>query len=455
MFVPLIYETLVKYDTQFNARPGLATSWNWSTDSRRLTLTLRPDVRFHSGRPFNSEIAKFNLERLRDPALGSTWRNYANAMHSSAPDPSTLIIEFDTPLRGSFDVLAGTFMADPETLDEANSGRNFVGTGPFRFLEWVPADHVTVRRNPDYWQAGRPYLDQVELRIIPDAQSALVWLQTGRVDWVSGVPAQDARRLQSDPTYQVLLTASGGQFYYVGLDLTVPAFADERVRQAFNYALNRPRIVDTALYGMGRAASIPWPQYSPGYDAAQDQTYTFDLVKARQLFAAAGWNPSTPVVLSLSNALAVTRPLAEIYQADLATIGVNLMFQGLDNADFSARLGNGRFGNAWLASMGFMNLSPATFLSSSFVLGIRNASHFESQRYEDLVDQVILETDAPRLKALLHEVNQIILDESFVMPIVEGTGRDIGPDVARTSVHNVMWDTFGIFDYANIWLHMT
>ena len=166
----LVYDTLVSYDTQLNPRPRLATRWEWSSDARRLTLSLRSGVKFHTGRAFTSDDVKFNLEHLREPAVGSQWRNYANAMHISTPDATTLVIDYDTPVKSSFDALAATFIADPQTLDQTNGGKNFVGTGALRFREWAPGDHLLVERNPDYWQPGKPYLDQVDLRITPDPQ---------------------------------------------------------------------------------------------------------------------------------------------------------------------------------------------------------------------------------------------------------------------------------------------
>jgi peptide/nickel transport system substrate-binding protein len=448
----LLYDTLVSYDPQFMPRPRLATSWEWSSDARRLTLTLRPDVKFHTGRPFTSADAKFNLEHLREPAVGSQWRTYATAMHISTPDPTTLVIDYDAPVKSSFDVLAGTFMADAQTLDDTNIGKGFVGTGPFRFREWLPGDHLTVDRNPDYWQPGKPYLDSVELRLTPDPQGALVALESGAIDWMSGVPAPDARRLQTDPNYQVMLTASGGTFHYLGLDLTSPLFADPRVHQAFNYALNRPRMVDTALAGFGRPACIVWPRQSPAYDAAQDATYSFDLAEAGQLLAAAGWDPDAEVPLALASLLRFSVPMAQIYQADLATVGVKLAIQEQSNADFFSRLQTGGFGGAWLTTMAFMQLSPATFLNSAFPVRVPNTSHFEAPRYRDLLVQINGETDPAALKTELHEVTQIMLDESFIAPIAESASATSGPEVAHTNVQNASWDSFGLFAYENIWL---
>jgi peptide/nickel transport system substrate-binding protein len=101
----------------------------------------------------------------------------------------------------------------------------------------------------------------------PDQQTALVAFESGLVDWVTGVSGQDARRLESNPACHVLLTGAGGNYYYVGLDTSLPALADKRVRQAFSYAVNRQRIVDSVLAGYGRPASTIWPPQSPGYDA--------------------------------------------------------------------------------------------------------------------------------------------------------------------------------------------
>jgi ABC-type transport system substrate-binding protein len=144
--------------------------------------------------------------------------------------------------------------------------------------------------------------------------------------------------------------------------------------------------------------------------------------------------------------------MAQIYQADLSTIGVDLSIQELQNADFLSRLLTGGFGGAWMVGMGFMNLSPATFLTSALTVRRPNPSHFDTPRYAQLIDQIVAETDDQKLKALLHEVTQIWLDEAFVLPIAEGAGRDTGPEVARASVRDVTWDPFALFSYDDVWL---
>ncbi len=129
----MIYDTLLAYDEQFNIQPRLATGWAWSSDLRELTLRLRSDVAFHSGRPFTSDDARFNLERVRDPSDGSQWQNYAQLMEVTAPTPDVLVIRYDAPVRSSVDALVLTYMADPQTLDQIASGGPFIGTGAFKF----------------------------------------------------------------------------------------------------------------------------------------------------------------------------------------------------------------------------------------------------------------------------------------------------------------------------------
>jgi peptide/nickel transport system substrate-binding protein len=448
----LVFDTLLVYDQQLNPQPRLATSWTWSPDFLQLTLQLRPGVTFHTGRRFTSDDVRFNLERLRDPALASQWLNYAKLMQIATPSPDTVVITYQAPAPSTLDALALTFMADPQTLGQTAAGAQFVGTGPFRFQEWQPGDHLTVVANSTYWQPGKPYLDQVELHVLHDPQTGLVTLEAGGLDWLSGVSGPDAQRLQADAAYQVLRTGSGGVFYYLGLNVRVPALADKRVRQAFAYAVNRQRLVDIALSGFGRPASIPWPRQSPAYDASLDGSYTYDPARARQLLDAAGWDADTVLPISVPTNLQVYSQLAQIIQANLADIGVRATVQTLDQPDYVARFQKGQFDGAWINTIGFMNLSPATFFETSLAVRLPNVSNFSSLQYQDLINQTFAATDDQSLQQGLQDLTRIVLDESFVVMLAESDGQQSGLEVARTGVRDITWDRFGGFAYQNVWL---
>jgi peptide/nickel transport system substrate-binding protein len=451
-FNSMVYDTLVRYDADLNPQPALATSWTWSSDFRRLTLAMRSGVQFHSGRLFTSQDARSNLERLRSPLVGSQWRGYAESMHVETPDDGTLVINYDAPLRSSFDVLALAFMADPLTIDQSAEGREFIGTGPFRFKEWAQGDHVALVRSSNYWQAGKPYVEAVELRVFADPATAVASLEADALDWLTGVPGQDAKRLSTAPAYKVLLSGSGGTFYYVGLDVTHPSLVDRRVRQAFGYALNRARMVDVALYGFGRPTCIAWPQRSIGYDAVQDQTYVYDLERARALLRDAAWDSTTTVPLIIPDFVSLAKPAAQVLQSDLQSVGVQVSIQPLSPAEFGSRGLKGQFGGAWISPTTFMNLSPATFLMTSSNVRIPNAANFVTPQYKQSIDQVVNATDDQALKSAVHQVTQIMLDEAFMLPFAEGAGQLNGPEVARTRVNDARWDAFGLFAYQDIWL---
>ncbi len=371
--LPLVYDTLVRYDHNLNPEPRLATRWEWSNDFRLLTLWLRKDVKFHTGRPFTSVDAKFNLERLRDPTVGSQWLNYSKLMTVSAPAPDMLTIAYDAPVKSSFDALALTYIADPATLDSTVAGRDFVGTGPFRFKEWATYDHFSVVRNSDYWQPGKPHLDEIDLQIVPDSNTAVLALD-------------------------------------------------------------------------------PWPRQSLAYDATQDATYSYDLSRARQLLEAAGWDPNYTLSVTIPSSLALAEPMAQILQADLASIGVRAAIRKIPFADFISFAVKGGYGGAWIVSMALMNLSPATYLRTSLAVRVPNASYFSSPRYLQLMDETASATDDAHLKAGLHEMTQIMLDEAFVLPIAEGFGQQTGAEVARDAVKNITWDAIGFIAFEDVWL---
>ncbi len=446
----LVYDRLVSYDTKLNVVPRMAQSWEWSPDFLQLTFKLRPGIKFHSGRAFTSEDAKFNLDRIKDPALNSQWRNYAALFKFETPDAQTLVIKFDAPRKSAFDAIPGTFMADRETIDQVKDGKAFVGTGPFKFKEWQPNDHFTVVRNPDYWQAGKPYLDQVDVKITPDAQAAVLALESGGIDWLTGAEPQDARRLEKDKKYQLLVADTGGGFWYVGMDVKAPALADKRVRQALGYLIDRKRLIDTALFGFGTPASALWPESSPAFDKGQNEFYSYDPAKARQLLQAAGYDTNQTVSFTLSNAYPPTHPMTEVYQQDLAKAGIKINIQKYEHPVYLPKLQRGEFGGAWMSTIGFMNFHPATFFISAFPVRIPNASNYVSDRYKQLIDLTYAETDDTKLKAQLKELTQIMLDEAFVVAIAKQIGGASGQTVTTTKVKGLTYDMAGWIAYEEV-----
>jgi peptide/nickel transport system substrate-binding protein len=164
------------------------------------------------------------------------------------------------------------------------------------------------------------------------------------------------------------------------------------------YAINRQRLVDIALAGFGRPASIAWPQQSPAYDATQDGTYTYDSAHARQLLDAAGLDAGTVLPISIPGGLQIYNQLAQVIQANLADVGVQAAVQTLDQPDYVARFQKAQFDGAWINPISYMNLSPDTFFKTSLAVRLPNVSNFFLQQYQALIDQTFAVTDDQSLQ---------------------------------------------------------
>ena len=211
-------------------------------------------------------------------------------------------------------------MESPDAATKAN------GTGPFSFVEWLPADHVTMQRNPNYWDKNLPYLDSLQTKIFRDAQAMIVGLEAGALDEVDSPGLQDLVRLKADPRFQALVVAASGQFVCMVANTTVAPTDNKQFRQAINYAINRKRFVDTFFQGIiADFQDLPFPPQAPAYDAERSKRYTFDLDKAKSLLQASGVSdPDIELVYSSTTFGDLNQTLAQIIHSDLGSIGINV-----------------------------------------------------------------------------------------------------------------------------------
>lgn len=411
-----VFDSLLEYDKARTPQPALAESWEFAPDSLSLTLKLRPAL-FHSGRPFSAEDVKFNLARVRAPEVGSPLQGYAAMIAAvETPDPRTVVLRFARPRRTILDLLHALLIGDRESLDRIKDGGPIVGTGPFRFKEWLPRDRFTLERNPHYWQPNLPYLDAVKTRIIADDTARLIDFQTGKSDVLAALPLASANDLVQSGLFEIESPPFATAVHCLGADLAFSPLADARVRQALNCTIDRPLLVQRALSGQGRATPLLWQPGSPAYAAEQEAAYQFDPPKAKQLLDQAGWDAAT-VVPVFTGPEQTAAAIAALLQDDCEKIGVKLAVQRLEQADFDRRLAAGSFRGLWLGTVDFIRLQPATPFVQAAALRPGNPSHYSSARYTALIDRLLDETDEAKLKPAYAEITQLLLDESFVMPL--------------------------------------
>ena len=336
-----LYDTLILYDPEKNIMPRLAESWAANEEGTQLTLNLRQGVRWHNGREFVADDVVANFELASDETTGRNMHaKVKNVENVTAPDDYTVVIDFKSPTPDMFDILDAMSLMAPETFDSLDTMA--IGTGPFKFVEWIPGDHVALVRNDDYWEEGYPYLDEVIIKAYSDQQALVTAVETGVIDVAVGVPMNDLQRLE-DANVATKRGQTGASLYTVTINPPDPdqepgPLSDKRVRQAINYALDRETIVEQALFGVGMPTQVTFPTYSLGYFEEYTNRYPFDLDKAEELLAEAGYpDGGFELTAIYSSAYPEIGAMAQILQADLAKLGVDLKIEPLDSAAYNPR----------------------------------------------------------------------------------------------------------------------
>jgi peptide/nickel transport system substrate-binding protein len=414
-----VYDSLVDYPLDsVDPQPKLATGWEFSKDGTRLTLQLREDVAFHSGRPFTSKDVEFSIKTWADPAWTVQLQRTAAAITGfDTSKEHEITLTLDHPMSNVFDLLDMMPIIDSETIDQVKDGSAFVGTGPFEFESWNPGSKLTLTANEDYW-AGAPNLDGVDISVIPDPQSQVSQLRAGQLDMITGASNRDYESLSNDDRFDVQQWEGAEVQVYVGANVKNPALSDVRLRQAIAFALDRDRIVDEVYRGAGRPVNLPWPEYSPAYDAEADQTYDYDLDRAKDLVAEVerdgGRTPTLPLTYPAENPN--YESVAQIVQADLAEIGIDVELDPVEQAQAVKQLIGAEFEGLWILQHSYAQYSPSTIAVSAYPFNAdHNASNYASAAYKKAADAVWTEPEASAEDYA--RLNEELLRGSFLLEI--------------------------------------
>ena len=416
----LAFDRLIDYDDQAQPQPGLAESWQVAPDYKSVTFHLRKGVTFHSGREFTSDDVKWNFLRVRDPKLaGSTLGAYSLWWSSiDTPDKYTVTLTSEQSRPTLFDTLQLFNMLDQVSMEGSDAKSSAVGTGPFVLQEWVQGDHFTFNKNKNYWKSGKPYLDGFTARIFRGEQPAMNELEGGTIDAMRMASVTDIVRLKKDPAYAVVEHPNPGTFWEIGFNVGRPPFDNKTVRQAFNYAFNRQYLAQTLYQGTATPSALPWSTSSPGYDAAKAKSYAFDLDKAKSLLADAHV-AGLDLDVVLSPGQPVVESMMQVYQADLAKLGITLNVKVMEAAAWIDQVNNAKYSGIYLSGDNNAHVNPGTLWSSS--PGWRpvpsNNSAWKNDQWAQLVAALTTEPDATKRASQIAQMNDFVLDQTWVFPI--------------------------------------
>lgn len=326
-----VFDTLVEPDADGKLVPALAESWTVSPDALTWTFKLRQNVKFHNGDPMTSADVMASLERIvAEETASPKASEFAVISAVSTPDDYTVILrltEPSAPLLSSLSSGWGAIL--PKGLIEIGHdfGRFPIGTGPFRFIEWIADSKIVFARNPDYWQKGTPKIDVLTMHIIIERSVQIQALMAGELDAIYNVNEEDVVLLDGDPAVNVEKRLTS-LVMVMAMNTKKPPLDDVRVRQAINHAIDKQTVLDIA-YGGGQTIGTFMDYNDPYY---QDFTsrYEFDPDKARALLKEAGVGSDTEFEMFLPQVYEPHVRAGEVYQEMLSNVGLNVAIRLID-----------------------------------------------------------------------------------------------------------------------------
>jgi len=337
-----MYETLLEWTDEGKVGPGLATEWSWSDDGLTLTMKIKKGVKFHDGTDLTAQVVKYNLDRMRNPDNALRVRPQVAAISDvQTPDDYTVVLKLSETSGPLLSNLAADQAAIISQAALEKYGKDIslhpVGTGPFQFVQWDTKEKVVLKAFPDY-HGPKPYLDEIIFKPVPDQQARVAMLEAGDAQVAAPIPLQDIERLKADKRFAISSIAGMDNLHMPLNNLRKP-FDDVRVRQALNYAVDKDALVKTVY--LGYATPLTDSPLAPamfGYAPVGDY-YKYDVAKAKQLLADAGYPNGFKMIIWIPDGRYVQdRRVSEAVAGYLKDIGVEVDLQTYEWATYVNKL---------------------------------------------------------------------------------------------------------------------
>jgi len=443
----LVYDQLVQSSADGKGIvPGLAMSWAVSKDGKVWTFHLRHNARFSDGTPVTAEDVRFSFNRQLSTAMNGYLKRV------DAVDPFTVRFTLKQVWAPFTYYLAlWAYSVIPEhyfkKIGASAFGKRPMGSGPFIMTKWEKGKQITLKRNPYYWQSGKPYLDEVDLVMIGDDNTRMLKLQAGEVDIATDVPFNLITSLKANPQLQTQVTPLDRLDIIQMLD-SKPPFNDVRVRQAMNYAVDKQAIIHAVLFGNGRVANSPLALQK--YWDPSIPPYAFNLAKAKQLMAQSKYSKGFKTTLLTVAGDTVFSQVAQIVKAELAPLGINVsIIQQEGTTQFNTIIaGKYQMAQDYVTSdvvdpaenVPFEVISPP--IGSAFYTGYKSSTVNELYRKANLTLD-----DSTRQRLFSQLQRQVMQDAPFIF-LYNVPSRS----ALRTRVKNFVILPTGNYHLENVWL---
>jgi peptide/nickel transport system substrate-binding protein len=409
-----IYDGLTRIITpDLSVSPGLAESWEVSNDGITYTFHLRPGVLFHDGTPLKASDVKFTYERLVDPKFASTNAADLASMKSvEAPDDQTVVMTLNAPDASLLATLAGgSCKVVSEAFAKAHNNdlsQVAMGTGPFKFVEYVPNTRLVFEKNADYWEEGKPYLDGIEMTIAADDTSRTAAVVSGTVDFIEYAPLRDVDSLQQDPSI-ALAGDANTNIRFIGLSLTKEPFSKPQVRQAIAAVVDRNAMLGPTVFGHGTPTAVLFP---PDFWATlPTEVPAPDVEKAKSLMAEAGYPDGFQTTIISWSQYSFLSNAAVVLQEQLRQIGIEAELNLVENATMIDQVYvNKTFDIVVTGESAYVD--PNTLILPAFHTGESgNFVGYSNPDADKLIEQGIAVADQAERAKIYQDLQKILLED--------------------------------------------
>lgn len=414
-----LFDTLVMRDANMALQPGLALSWKAINDTT-WQFELRKGVKFTDGEPVNAQAVKFSIDRILDPANHAPTISYIRTIksvdvigeyevqiHTDGPDPLL-------PTRMS---RYPTYIVPPAYVSKvgaAEFARKPIGSGAYTLSAFVPDEKVVMQANPDYWR-GKPSIDTVTWRPIPEATARVTALLTGEVQLVDGVPADLVPALKNKPGIHLEQVKGGGLTVYLGLKMNEKPLNDVRVRQALSLALNRQSYTQDLLHGFGTPTGTMAGAKDFGYLALPAPAQ--DIAKAKSLLAAAGYPNGFTVHFQAPRRYIASADVAQAIVQDLATIGVKAELEVPEWSVYTQEVAAQKQAPLYMLAWGSTQTLDADAALYPILHSGEPYSTVSIPALDSLLNQSRLTVDAAKREKILQQIQTLVAEQQPLIPL--------------------------------------
>ncbi|MBS4214187.1 ABC transporter substrate-binding protein [Neobacillus rhizophilus] len=411
-----IYDTLISFTKELEPKPGLAESWEFTDDKKTLILHLREGVTFHDGTAFDAEAVKFNIERVNsDKSVVSDLKNIDSV---EVTDNKTVKLNLKQPDSSLLLALSdrGGMMVSPAAVKEY--GDDFplhpTGAGPFKRVKHIPNGEVVFEAYEDYWQEGKPYLDKMTIKVMPDENTRINALKSGEIDYADNISPGNVQNLKTDSNI-VLKDVLPLRFKMMFLNQSMPPFDNKNVRLAIQYGINREGINKGINFGQGEPANNIFPkEYWAGNP---EMKIEYNPEKAKQLVKDSGLKDISFTMINFP--IADYAKGAEAVKSQLKEIGINVDLQPMEvtkgTTSYFAEKTAPAFFTSWTGRPDPQMTTRLIFSANSYL----NPGKYSTPEIESLISEAASSYDQKERAKLYKEISKkALLEEAIAIPIV-------------------------------------